>query len=180
MADSHRDVPDHILPDKYETGRLRALEKEAQRLTETKGNTIAAGDGEAVHEEVIGNVMLRVLPNDALGVLRISAGGFPTMGYYLCIRGPVPEIEKVLHACQEALRVFQRKAIIHLAARPKGLIQRCSKCGCILTDYRGAQSVGDTWNPSWWNGAVEVSGEFPATYRTTTKQPNCYDHHTQA
>lgn len=49
---------------------------------------------------------------------------------------------------------------IHYAGQPDGQIQRCSRCGYILTDYRNAAGVGE-WHPSWWKGPVIVEDGNP-------------------
>lgn len=59
--------------------------------------------------------------------------------------------------------------IIHLAAKPVGLVQKCLRCGCVLQDYTHAVSVGD-WQPSWWEGSVEINGRYSYA---TEEPPNC-------
>jgi hypothetical protein len=59
--------------------------------------------------------------------------------------------------------------IIHLAAEPIGLVQKCIRCGYVLQDYTNALSVGD-WQPNWWEGSVEISGRYSYT---TEELPNC-------
>lgn len=49
-------------------------------------------------------------------------------------------------------------SVVHIAGEPEGLIQKCSRCGYILADYRNAMGAGD-WCQSWWawpHGAVTV------------------------
>ena len=45
---------------------------------------------------------------------------------------------------------------VHIAGEAEGLVQRCLRCGAILTDYRGAAGIGE-WHPCWWSGYVGVT-----------------------
>lgn len=54
--------------------------------------------------------------------------------------------------------------VIHEAGIPEGPIQRCSRCGHILTDYRNTATVGDTFEPHWWKGAVIVEGNQTVSF----------------
>jgi hypothetical protein len=60
--------------------------------------------------------------------------------------------------------------IVHEAGPPEGPVQRCARCGAILQDYRMTVSVGQNWEPHWWNGFVFV-GE--RSMGTTDMLPNC-------
>ena len=46
-------------------------------------------------------------------------------------------------------------AVLHLAGEPEGLVQKCSRCGYVLSDYNNAMGVG-AWSPSWWEGEITV------------------------
>ena len=50
--------------------------------------------------------------------------------------------------------------VIHRAGEPIGLVQKCSDCGEVLTDYTNASSEGD-WEPTWWEGLVTVYSGNP-------------------
>ena len=49
--------------------------------------------------------------------------------------------------------------VCHLAAEPQDLVQKCSRCGYVLTDYRNAMGIGK-WEPCWWAGEVTVWREI--------------------
>lgn len=59
--------------------------------------------------------------------------------------------------------------VIHTAGKPDGLIQRCKRCGVVLSDYINAQGVGD-WSPAWWDGNVFINGRFSGA---TEEPANC-------
>ena len=65
-----------------------------------------------------------------------------------------------------------RPTIIHVAAQAVGEVQRCARCGAVLLDYRGAQTLAST-APGvrfWWSGNVAVGdGEEGET----TDPPTC-------
>ncbi len=55
----------------------------------------------------------------------------------------------------------QRSAgVIHEAGEPMGLVQKCIRCGMILSDYRNMVSAGP-WSPSWWQGTVTIYPSNP-------------------
>lgn len=50
--------------------------------------------------------------------------------------------------------------IVHRAAEPDGLVQKCADCGVVLCNYVNALGIG-TWSPHWWGGLVTVYEGFP-------------------
>lgn len=57
------------------------------------------------------------------------------------------------------------KTVIHEAAPSEGLVQRCIRCGEVLSDYRGVMSTG-SWSPHWWVGFVEKTETGPGRTQT--------------
>jgi len=117
MAQSHddRDIPQSeilkklfgsVIEDKRPF--MQKLEQKAVELSGQRLNEIAAGkDGERVlFERQVGHVCVRQLPDDDLGILRISIGGGEKLdGYYLVYRG---DRDAVREALRHALRAIDR------------------------------------------------------------------------
>jgi hypothetical protein len=68
-----------------------------------------------------------------------------------------------------ASEVGRPMTVIHLAAAPKDLVQRCARCGLVLLDYRNTQVVGP-WEPHWWRDCVAVE---PGGSTATSEAPTC-------
>ena len=53
------------------------------------------------------------------------------------------------------------QTVVHIAAEPDGLIQRCLRCHAILVDARGAMAIGvgtvslGCWQPGGFVGVTE-------------------------
>lgn len=64
---------------------------------------------------------------------------------------------------------------IHVAGPMTGLVQQCSRCGEILSDYRNAMILeGDPPPRGWADGAhVEITRGFPTQFVVTTDAPTC-------
>lgn len=49
--------------------------------------------------------------------------------------------------------------VVHIAGEPDGLIQKCSRCGAVLIDARGAMVMGGgsigCWQPGGFVGVTE-------------------------
>lgn len=89
-------------------GFHRQLEERAVEMSNSRLNEITAGrDGERVLlERQVGRVLVRQLPDDDLGILRISIGGGEKLhGYYLVYRG---DREAIREALRHALRAIDR------------------------------------------------------------------------
>ncbi|MFZ2803979.1 MAG: hypothetical protein WA001_02035 [Patescibacteria group bacterium] len=90
--------------------RLAAIRKEAEAMTLRGENRITAGEiGEAVlYDKEHRGIQVRRLPNDPLGVLRLSIGESPDMcsSAYLVFRGKrgqcIALLERALAALREA------------------------------------------------------------------------------
>ena len=71
--------------------------------------------------------------------------------------------------------------LIHRAAAPDGLVQRCADCGRVLTDYRNAQGLVG-WEPLWWGTGCAVfvrermqTLSYDAPNCTPHEPPDCSD-----
>jgi hypothetical protein len=54
--------------------------------------------------------------------------------------------------------------IVHVAGPVDDLVQRCARCGQVLTDYRNTMGVGN-WSPSWWaEGQISVYEGNPSHF----------------
>lgn len=64
----------------------------------------------------------------------------------------------------------RRVSVVHLAAAPEGLVQRCARCREVLIDRtREARLEGDT-ELHWWEGSVLVRG---ASAAAIAAPPDC-------
>lgn len=72
--------------------------------------------------------------------------------------------------------------MVHLAGPydPQSAVQRCDRCGVLLTDNRGAMVPADDPRPlgGWATGAhVEVEGTNPRYSGLTDAEPDCEKAH---
>ena len=66
--------------------------------------------------------------------------------------------------------------VVHVAGPMLELVQRCSRCRAILSDYRGAQSIESAcpWTPKGWEGHVAVVETETARFTLATDDaPTC-------
>jgi hypothetical protein len=65
--------------------------------------------------------------------------------------------------------------MIHEAGEPDGLVQKCKRCGYVLTDYTNSMVPESDipFEPHWWKGAVEVTGTNPRCSSLTDEAPDC-------
>lgn len=40
--------------------------------------------------------------------------------------------------------------VFHVAAEPIGLVQKCARCGAVITDYTGAMMIAGDTQPRFW------------------------------
>lgn len=68
--------------------------------------------------------------------------------------------------------VLPDEGVVHTPGLVLELVQRCVRCGVVLSDYRGAQSAGD-WSPAGWSveANVQVSDGATARFTFATMRP---------
>lgn len=80
------------------------------------------------------------------------------------------EVVLICLACRDECGVNQptSEMIVHLADDPDGPIQKCSRCGYVLTDYTDAVGPVGDWSPGFWEPGVEITvmGTEPVRYLT--------------
>lgn len=96
--ETHRD-------DDYPNFPLKALEEKAKEMVEKGESKITAGaPGEAPILEIdAGDFVIRRMPDDPLGVLRISVGRVGNSGAYLVFRGEPAKIRSLFESALYAL-----------------------------------------------------------------------------
>lgn len=59
----------------------------------------------------------------------------------------------------------ETQAVVHVAAKPAGDIQPCTKCGLLLVDMtdRKWTAVEKGWTP-WWPPGMDVAHSFGGWY----------------
>ena len=56
---------------------------------------------------------------------------------------------------------------VHVASPPEGLVQKCFRCGAVLTDLTNASMAGE-WSPAFWE-----AGRFIGVSERIDGRPMC-------
>lgn len=112
MAESHDDRDAGVKGLFGNVPLIDSLTERARQLSEARLNEITAGKlGERVlSEQEVGGVIVRRMPDDEHGVLRLSIGGGRRAGGFYCVYRGNPN--EIIEACEKALAALRSAAVV--------------------------------------------------------------------